>query len=252
MERISSAPLISVITVAYNAETTIEKTILSVIQQTYSNIEYIIIDGKSSDNTITIVKKYENYLSYWISESDKGVYDAMNKGIKKANGEWICFMNSGDTFHSPDVLNKIFTLAYYDQNIGVIYGDAYLYKNNQFMMPFQNQPFWKSCMPYRTGKGICHQSMFTRTVLAKKLLFNLEYKISADFDMAYKIYKLKFQFQYVNVVVCNFDIDGMSSSGKYWKTTFQETGKILNCQYNLGYWTFFLYKLLKMYFLSRK
>lgn len=247
MELMDSIPLITIVTVSYNAEATIEKTILSVIQQTYSNIEYIIIDGNSFDKTISIIKKYENYISYWISEPDKGVYDAMNKGIKIAHGDWICFMNSGDTFHSSNVLNNIFTSTYYDQKIGVIYGDAHLYRNNQYIMPFSNQPFWKSYMPYRTGKGICHQSMFTRTVLAKQIQFNLEYRISADFDMAYKIYKLKYQFLYVPVVVCNFDTDGMSSTGKHWKITFKETGKILKCRYNPGYWALFLYKLLKTY-----
>ena len=98
---------ISVITVAYNASRYIETTILSVINQTYSNIEYIIIDGGSTDGTVDIIKKYSNKISYWISEPDKGIYDAMNKGINKATGEWINFMNAGDTFHNPDTLSAV-------------------------------------------------------------------------------------------------------------------------------------------------
>ena len=89
-------PLISVITVSYNAVSTIEDTILSVINQTYPNIEYIIIDGGSADGTVDIIEKYVDRISYWVSEPDKGIYDAMNKGLKVANGDWAIFMGSDD------------------------------------------------------------------------------------------------------------------------------------------------------------
>ena len=101
--------LISIVTVSYNAVLTIEQTILSVINQTYPNVEYIIIDGGSTDGTVDIIKKYEDKIAYWVSEPDKGIYDAMNKGVVVATGEWINFMNAGDIFTDGDVIDKLFS-----------------------------------------------------------------------------------------------------------------------------------------------
>lgn len=240
-------PLITVVTVVYNDVKHIEETILSVINQTYPNIEYIIVDGGSTDGTVDIIKKYSDSIAYWVSEPDKGIYDAMNKGICKATGEWINFMNSGDVFHSSNVIIEIVVSDVFDTKVGVIYGDTFLYKDRKFIKKFLNKPFWSTPIPYRTGKGICHQSMFTRTKLAQKLLFNLKYRISADFDMTYRIYKLGYLFIYMPITVCNFDITGMSSSRLYWKATYLETGRILNCRFNLGYWLFFVLKYIKEY-----
>lgn len=241
---------ISIITVCYNSVSSIEETILSVINQTYKDLEYIVIDGGSSDGTIDIIKKYSSKITYWISEPDKGVYDAMNKGLRKTTSEWVCFMNSGDTFHNNDVISNIFSSNVFESNIGVIYGDTYLYKNKQFLKQFTNKPFWETHTPYRTGKGICHQSMFTRTLLARNLLFDLQYKVSADFNMAHQIYKLKYKFKYIPIIVCNFDTTGISSNPKNWRIAYKETGQILNCRYNIGYWLLFILKSIKSYLKS--
>lgn len=117
-------PKITVVTVCFNAAETIEKTILSVVGQTYDNIEYLIIDGGSKDDTLEIIKKYENNISKWISEPDKGIYDAMNKAIKMATGEWINFMNAGDCFAADDVLEKIFNDDIPDK-VKFLYSDNY-------------------------------------------------------------------------------------------------------------------------------
>jgi glycosyltransferase involved in cell wall biosynthesis len=118
-------PTISVITVTYNAEKTLENTILSVINQTFGDIEYIIVDGGSTDSTLDIIRKYEKKISFWISESDAGIYDAMNKGIKMANGVWINFMNSGDLFVGCNVLRNVFSAEYPD-SVKFLYSDFYI------------------------------------------------------------------------------------------------------------------------------
>ena len=118
-------PLISVVTICYNAKNDLEKTILSVLSQTYQDIEYIIIDGGSTDGTVDIIHKYSERLFYWISEPDKGIYDAMNKGMDRATGSWINFMNAGDTFCDNEVIKNIF--GYNDlSDYSVFYGDCYV------------------------------------------------------------------------------------------------------------------------------
>lgn len=118
-------PKISVVTVCYNAVKDIEKTILSVINQTYPNIEYIIIDGGSKDGTMDVVNRYKDKIDVIVSEPDKGIYDAMNKGIDRATGEWINFMNAGDCFMEEDTINKVFTKDI-DECKSVLYGDVEL------------------------------------------------------------------------------------------------------------------------------
>lgn len=120
---------ISVVTVSYNAVSTIEQTILSVINQTYPHIEYLIIDGGSTDGTVDVIKKYADKMAYWVSEPDKGIYDAMNKGIKIAIGEWTLMMNSGDYFAGNDVLQKVF-LNNIPQDKTFLYGDIYVFQPN--------------------------------------------------------------------------------------------------------------------------
>lgn len=121
----SNKPLITVVTVVYNGKETLEETVLSVLNQSYDNIEYIIVDGGSIDGTLDIIKKYEEKIDYWISESDKGVYDAMNKGIDLTTGEWINFMNSGDCFFDNYVLSNInFSAICQDKKF--IYSDFYM------------------------------------------------------------------------------------------------------------------------------
>lgn len=197
-------PLISVITVAYNAENTIEQTILSVINQTYDKIEYIIVDGGSTDGTIDIIKKYVDKITYWISESDKGIYDAMNKGIKIASGEWICFMNCGDTFFCYTTIEDIFQRA--DIKSDIIYGNTRLHLSIGEYIQKGEIATDNKYMPF------VHQSSFSRTSLMKKYGFDTKYKICADRNFFYTAYKNKAIFEYVDVNVSNYEAEeGVSS-----------------------------------------
>lgn len=213
---------ISIITVAYNAAKLIEKTIKSVINQTYNNIEYIIIDGGSTDGTIDIIKKYDRYLAYWISEPDKGIYDAMNKAIKKANGDWINFMNCGDTFVDENVISEIFQTPI-ENNINVVYGDTLLRHQNRLFVR-------KTKAMHGEFPNLCHQSTFSRTSTMKKNLFNLKYKIAADIDFFYKIYDNK-SFQYRPLLIAEYDIsDGLSANNPF--LLRKEYAEIFNLTFN--------------------
>ena len=167
MEQIDS-PLITVVTVVFNDVQHIEDTILSVVNQTYPNIEYIIIDGGSTDGTVDIIKKYEERIAYWVSEPDKGIYDAMNKGIQKATGEWINFMNAGDEFVDANVLDKLF-FAKTVANVDVIYGNTVrVSRDEKWMTKADPIEFMKWNMPF------CHQSSITKTSIMKTEFFEHE------------------------------------------------------------------------------
>jgi glycosyltransferase involved in cell wall biosynthesis len=198
-------PLISVITVVYNGVATLEQTILSVINQTYKNIEYIIIDGGSTDGTVDVIKKYENHLAYWVSELDKGIYDAMNKGIDKATGEWINFMNSGDWFYNSDVILSIFDNNNVT-NYELIYGNTEKRYLNKIKIDNPGK-FWKL--------GIVHQSIFSKTFLNKKYKFDTNYAVAADFDFIYKIFLKGYKTYYMNITIVSFNMAGMSHYNRY-------------------------------------
>lgn len=161
-------PKITIVTVVFNGEKEIIKTIESVINQTYLNKEYIIIDGGSTDNTLQIAKLYGNQISTIISEPDKGVYDAMNKAIDLATGEWINFMNVGDEFASPTVVSDFFNKANLNPPVDILYGDV-----------IYNYPFGRYYQKCENAHW-CHQSVFARTTIMKRFKFDLRFKIMAD------------------------------------------------------------------------
>jgi len=201
-------PLISIITVVFNGGKYLEKTIKSVINQTYNNIEYIIIDGGSTDNTIDIIKKYENRIDYWLSESDKGIYDAMNKGIGLAKGKWINFMNAGDRLFQNNTVKRIFLGKNYD--VDFIYGDwkiVYSSKFSRIQQAGEIENLWK-------GMVFSHQSLFTRSHIFKKYKFNINNKIGADFEFIYNCYKNKYRFYNLHFPVAENLAGGLSDTDR--------------------------------------
>lgn len=198
-------PLISIITVVFNGEKYLEDTIQSVMTQTYDNVEYIIIDGGSTDGTLDIIKKYEDKIDYWVSEKDKGIYDAMNKGIDVSTGEWINFMNAGDEFYNESVINDIFK-----QNLqtecDILYGDT-SFKYPSFMKIVKANTklhnLWK-------GMQFTHQSTFIKTKLHKQNKFKLDKKIGADFEFFYKCYANKAKFKYIDKTISIMELGGIS------------------------------------------
>lgn len=203
MDKQAYFPLISIVTVSYNAVATIEETILSVLNQTYENIEYIIIDGGSTDGTIEVIKKYEKQISYWLTEPDKGIYDAMNKGARLANGDFINFMNSGDLFYSFTTITDIVTFA--KQEYDVIYGCTNFVSDtfSKVICPKMNVSK-KNPMPFN------HQSVFVNTVLLQRHLFDLSFKYAADYDFFCRIFE-KAKYFYIDKVIAIYDINGVSS-----------------------------------------
>jgi glycosyltransferase involved in cell wall biosynthesis len=197
-------PLISIVTVVYNGKKFLEETILSVINQSYDNLEYIIIDGGSNDGTIDILKKYEDKIDYWVSEKDGGIYDAMNKGIDLVSGDWINFMNAGDSFYDSEILKKIFLDKNLDK-IDIIYGKHnVIYPNKTRIAEAGNiKDIWK-------GSQFCHQSTFISSSVHKLNKFNLNNRIGADFEFFYRLYKNKKIFKYIDVVVANYSAGGLS------------------------------------------
>ena len=212
-----SSPKISVVTVCYHAVDTIEKTILSVINQTYQNIEYVVIDGGSKDGTVDIVNKYRDRIAYFVSERDKGIYDAMNKAIQVATGEWINFMNAGDLFATNHTIDDIFgkEANYFSQD--VIYGDT-LYNYNGSPITYKAKSL--STIDYRMS--FCHQSSFVKTDLMKARGFDLRYRYVADYAFFYHLYNTGYSFHYLPMVLTIYSLEGGFSNSNILKVMREE------------------------------
>lgn len=203
---------ITIITICFNSKKFIEKTIQSVLTQTYHNYEYIIIDGGSSDGTKEVILRYADKLSFWCSEKDNGIYDAMNKGIKKATGDWINFMNSGDCFASERVLEEVSKSMKMDK-INVIFGDV---ESNRIQGLRYIKAKSIDILPHDIP--FCHQSVFVRSKIMKKTPFDTTYKIAADYNLFYHLYfdYGKESFLYIPKSFAVVDAtDSLSQSRKY-------------------------------------
>lgn len=190
----------TIITCTYNAETVLERTLESVREQSYPHIEHLIIDGNSKDGTMTMVDKYiteceeshSQHIVKAISERDNGLYDAMNKGIKMAAGDYLIFLNAGDKLREPGTLEAVVaSLDEPKEAVGVIYGDTDIVDDEgHFLHKRRLSPpeklTWKS---FKEGMLVCHQSFYARADIAKSNLYSMEYRISADVDWCIRIMK---------------------------------------------------------------
>ena len=175
-KNLQNKPLITVITVVFNGENVLEDTIVSVINQNYDNVDYIIIDGDSSDATLDVIRKYEYAIDYWISEKDNGIYDAMNKGIMTSQGQFINFINAGDCYFNHNVLS----ILPLDSSAKVIYGNIKYQSGKTFVSEFDKRMFVKNTLH--------HQATFYSIDLYKNLgLFDTDFKILADYDFNLKV-----------------------------------------------------------------
>ena len=219
-------PKISIITVCYNAETLIERTIQSVLNQSYPNIEYIFIDGKSTDNTSQVIETNtaklpnENHKIIIQSEPDNGIYDAMNKGLDLATGDYVWFINAGDEIYDPTTIEKL--IPHFQKNADVIYGDTvHTDVSRQTLGLRKKRPpenfTWKS---FRMGMTVCHQSILVTRKIAPK--YNLQYKICADIDWVIQAMKRAQVVCNSQQILSRFLVGGFSQQRekKAWKERF--------------------------------
>jgi glycosyltransferase involved in cell wall biosynthesis len=194
---------LSIITVNYNNASGLERTIQSVISQTLQDFEFIIIDGGSTDNSVDIIRKYNQHIDYWISEHDGGIYQGMNKGLFQAKGEYVNFMNSGDCFHAPDVLDHIFSL---DKVADIITG-AHAGSPHPNVGP-------KGITMYSLITGaVDHQASFIRREVALRHPYDEKYKIVSDWKFFIQALVLdNCTFFYTDIIVVDVDMTGISNT----------------------------------------
>ena len=226
-------PKFSIITVTYNAEKVLEDTIQSVIFQTYRNVEYIIVDGASKDHTLDIVNKYHNRINKVISEPDKGLYDAMNKGIQLATGDYLCFLNAGDKFHDSETLQKIVHTLKGQELPDVIYGEtAIVDEEGHFLhMRRLSTPAHLNWKSFKQGMLVCHQAFFVNRELAINHLYDLQYHFSADFDWCIRIMKKAKCLHNTRLTLIDYLNEGMTT--KNHKASLKERFCIMAKHYGL-------------------
>ena len=227
---------VSLVTVTFNSDKTLRDTIQSVLNQTYSDIEYIIVDGLSQDNTVDIIRKYEPQFQgrlKWISERDNGLYDAMNKGIKLATGDYLCFLNAGDGLHEDDTLLRIVHSLTGTILPDVIYGETdivddeghFLYKRR---LSAPETLHWKS---FKKGMLVCHQAFFARRELALEEPYDLQYRFSADFDWCIRIMKKAKVLHNTHLTLIDYLNEGMTTRNH--KASLKERFHIMAKHYGL-------------------
>jgi len=212
--------LISIIVVSLNTKKEFLKTIKSIQKQVCKNYEIIVVDGKSTDGTIEIIKKFKKKFAKIVIEEDRGIYDAMNKGTELASGNWVIFLNSGDIFYNKNVILNIFKSLFLSKKIDILFGDT-IVKNRNLNYLIQGNDLNKKVvmMPF------CHQSTVTKTELLKKNKFDLNYKISSDFNLFLELLKQKKIFHKLKLTISEVNSEGLSDNNRL--RVFYENYRIL-------------------------
>ena len=210
-------PKLSVITIVFNNVRDIERTILSVINQSYSNIEYVVIDGGSVDGTLEILNKYRPRISTVISETDNGIYDAMNKGLANSTGDYVLFMNSGDEIYAPDTVEKIFSTQ---PDADIYYGETEMFDENWKSLGQRRHkaPLQFTWKDFKHGMSISHQAIYIRRAITT--LYDTNYKLSADIDWILRAAKKAKKIVNTNRYVAKYLVGGMSKK-RHWQSLIE-------------------------------
>lgn len=213
------SPILSIITITYNAERFLERTIRSIINQQVANIEYIIVDGASTDGTLGIIEQCQPNITRWVSEPDRGLYDAMNKGLHQATGQYVWFMNAGDEIYDADTLSKLMTRIEATR-ADVYYSDALFVRDIMEQGAVQTVPVGlrSQVTPHRLptrltwhdmalGMKVCHQAFVVKRALAPDYLLT---NLSADLDWEIRCLKKAHTIEYVSFVLCKYLVGGLS------------------------------------------
>ena len=198
-------PMFSIITVVYNGEAYLEQTIRSVLEQSYGNVEYIIIDGASTDGTLGIAERYRAGINVLVSEKDRGIYDAMNKGILLASGDFVAFVNADDWLE-PDALESVAALIADRPEVEFVYGDINVVSDDGSYV-------WKGNAGRHTrGESIPHPACFMKRVLLEQTPFDLRYRLAADYELIVRVVRQGHKMAYLGKTVANFRVGGASSN----------------------------------------
>jgi len=224
-------PLFSIITCTYNAEHTLERTLQSVAEQDFQCRELLIIDGASKDSTLEIANKYPETVTKVISEPDRGLYDAMNKGIAAASGDYLVFLNAGDKFHSPTTLSEV--AAMLDGKENVIYGQTAIVDNEgKFMgMRHHSAPQNLNWESFKNGMLVCHQAFWVKRSIASNTPYDLSYRYSSDVDWCIRIMKQSGTLKYSGLTLIDYLEEGMTTDNRM--ASLKERFKIMRKHYGL-------------------
>jgi glycosyltransferase involved in cell wall biosynthesis len=224
------SPTLSIITVTYNASEWLERTVRNVLNQSYPHIEYLIIDGGSADGTVGIIERYASRIAYWVSEPDRGLYDAMNKGLLKASGDYVWFVNAGDTLHSTDTAQQVAdSLAGREELPDVVYGETRIVDAGGRSLGMRRlkapeKLTWKS---FRMGMLVCHQSFLVKRELAP--LYDTGYRWVADYDWCIACLKKAGSIHNTSLILCDFLEAGLSSVHR--KASLRERYRVMKKYY---------------------